>query len=72
MNRLTETAPERIWLHATDSGTPEITCTGASWFCTAPNGAVVEYVRADLLDAAQKRIAELEVEVADLGCRLEA
>jgi hypothetical protein len=54
MNRLTETAPERIWLH--DAG-GRTTCSGQT------AGGTVEYVRADLIEQQAKRIAELEAQL---------
>jgi hypothetical protein len=69
MNKLTETAPERIWLQvseyddAVDEDFTAIDPLGlVTWCQDLFVGSQVAYVRADLLDQANRRIAELEGE----------
>jgi hypothetical protein len=75
MNKLTETAPERIWLQISDdeddlnypypSHHEDVT-----WCQDSVVAAEVAYARADLHEAAQKRIAELENEIEWIRDRL--
>lgn len=82
MNKLTETAPERIWLQVSDEESDmdrdfkdRYGQTDIIWCSESGYEAEVAYVRADLLkkadqewygklEAADARIAELEVELA--------
>ena len=62
MNKITETAPERIWLYEkywTMSGHTEV-----AW--SDKEGAGVAYVRADLLDVELKRVSACKQLIAGL------
>lgn len=65
MSKLTETAPERIWLQISDDEDDlnypyPLHHEDVTWYIDSVVAAEVGYVRDDLLEAAQKRIAELE------------
>lgn len=59
------TAPERIWANLNCSPIGSV-LQGTLDLEPSKIGAQVEYVRADALEAAQARIAELEQHIADM------
>lgn len=75
-NKVTKTAPERIWLQVSDEATacrePFPGNDEATWCSQSVTACEVEYVRADLAAAAAKKARGRKYSITDVDAVIDA